>query len=52
MLLFRSCNVKGGMSVSPVLEHSIAKVQVNQNDSNMNGSYHLVVYAYDATLPG
>ena len=52
MLLFRSWNAKGGMSVSPVLEHAIAKVQGNPNDSNVNGTHHLLVYTYDATLPG
>lgn len=40
------------MSVSPVLEHAIAKVPGNQNDSNMNGTHNLLVYADDATLPG
>jgi len=38
--------------VCPVLEHAIAKVQENQNDSNMKGTHHLLVYADDATLPG
>ena len=40
------------MSVGPVLEHAIAKVQGNKNDSNMNGTHHLLVYAYDTKLPG
>jgi len=38
--------------VYSVLEHAIAKVQGNQNDSNMKGTHRLLVYADDATLPG
>lgn len=38
--------------VCPILKHSIAKVRGNQNDSNMKGTHHLLVYADDVTLPG
>jgi len=40
------------MSVSHVLEHAIAKAEGNQNDSNVNGTLCILVYAADATLPG
>jgi hypothetical protein len=31
-----------------VLEHTIAKAEGNQNDSNVNGTLHILVYAADA----
>jgi hypothetical protein len=34
------------------LEYAIAKIQVNQDGLKLNGTYQILIYAYDVNLSG